>query len=347
MSARRQRWFKIVALGVPAAAGLSAIIAVAMARGMLEISLTHGVVQFRDPAKLMRAYNYEQSGHVVLYDEKLGWRNPPNLIGRSFEKPLRINARGLRDRDHPYAKPSGTQRILVLGDSYTWGFDVADSEVFSEILEENLRAGQPVEVINTGVSGWGTDQEYLFFMDEGVKYDPDLVVLAFYVLNDFNENTVSQQHGHNKPFFRDTALGLAGVPVPRSIEGVPQQTTSAGPVEITMAIIERLAQECREREIEFVLMVFGTMFRPGDALMLSYTQPFFDRLAEVPGLRFFNLDDRFIARGIQSKQLTAGNAGAHWNAYGHYQVARELGAYLSEHSLIPGLTRASGLGWDR
>ncbi len=342
MSARRQRWFKIAAIGVPMVAGLAAMIALAMDRGMLEVSLRHGIVQFRDPAKLMRAYNYEQSGHVVLYDERLGWRNPPNHIGRSFEKPLRINARGLRDRDHAYAKPSGSQRILVLGDSYTWGFDVADDEIFTKILEEKLRgASKSVEVINTGVSGWGTDQEYLFFMDEGLKYDPDLVVLAFYVLNDFNENTVSQQHGHNKPFFRDTALTLAGVPVPRSIEDVALQTTTAGPVEITMAIIQRLARECRERDIEFVLMVFGTMFRPGDSLMLSYTEPFFEQLARVPGLRFFNLDDRFIARGIQRQQLTAGNAGAHWNAYGHHMVAEELHAYLREHSLIPGVE------WDR
>jgi hypothetical protein len=173
-------------------------------------------------------------------------------------------------------------------------------------------------------------------MDEGLRYEPDIVVLAFYVLNDFNENTVSQQHGHNKPFFRDAELNLSGVPVPRSIEGVEAQTTSAGPVEITVAIIKRLERECRARDIDFVLMIFGTMFRPGDALMLSYTRPFFERLAEIPGLRYFNLDDRFIARGIQRKQLTVGNAGAHWNAYGHHMAAEELQAYLVEESLIPG-----------
>jgi hypothetical protein len=337
MTARRRRWFKVAAIGLPIAVGLAAMMAFAMARGMLEISLAHGIVQFRDPAKLMRSYNYEQSGHVVLYDEKLGWRNPPNFIGRSFENPLRINAQGLRDSDHAYAKPTGTQRIMLLGDSYTWGFDVAGDEIFTEVLEQNLaRAGRNVEVINTGVSGWGTDQEYLFFLDEGLKYDPNLVVLAFYVLNDFNENTVSQQHGHNKPFFIDAELTLAGVPVPKSIEGVELRTTSLGPVEITLAIIERLARDCREREIDFVLMVFGTMFRPNDPLMLSYTEPFFDRLAEIPDLRHFNLDDRFIARGIRSRQLTAGNAGAHWNAYGHHVAAEELEAYLHEHSLIPG-----------
>ena len=169
MPASHERWFKVVAVALPMAVGLAAMVAFAIARGMLEVSLVHGIVQFRDPANLMRSYNYEKSGHVVLYDERLGWRNPPNLIGRSFENPLRINALGLRDGDHPYANSSGNQRILVLGDSYAWGFDVADDEIFTEVLEDSLqRVGAPVEVINTGVSGWGTDQEYLFFLDEGL-----------------------------------------------------------------------------------------------------------------------------------------------------------------------------------
>jgi hypothetical protein len=134
----RQRGFRILAVGVPTLLGVALLVGVAMSRGMLEIHLAEGVVQFRDPSKMMYAFNYEASGHVVLYDEKLGWRNPPNLIGRTFEHPLRINANGLRGRAHGFAKPSGTERVLVLGDSYTWGFDVGDGEVFSEILEQRL-----------------------------------------------------------------------------------------------------------------------------------------------------------------------------------------------------------------
>lgn len=48
-----------------------------------------------------------------------------------------------------------------------------------------------------------------------------------------------------------------------------------------------------------------------------------------------NLDDRFVARGIGRKQLTVGNAGPHWNAYGHHLAAEELEAYLVEESLVP------------
>ncbi|MFT5441610.1 MAG: lysophospholipase L1-like esterase [Myxococcota bacterium] len=331
----RQRLFRLLAFGVPAALGVAILLVVATSRGMLEMNLEHGTLELRDPAKLMYALNHDESGHVVLYDETLGWRNPPNHKGRTFGNPLWINAKGLRGRDRPYAKPVDTRRILVLGDSYTWGFDVGDDEVFTEVLEDRL-AEEPrkTEVINTGVSGWGTDQEYLFFIEEGVRYQPDVVVLAFYVLNDFNENTVSQQHGHYKPYFRDTNLTLAGVPVPKATETVEPEMTGTGAIEITVALIEGIKAECDKRDIEFVVMVFGTIFRPFDKQMLSYTEPFFEALAHVPGLQYFNLDDRFVARKIGRKQLVAGNRGAHWNAYGHSMAAEELHGYLREQGLV-------------
>ena len=337
MESKRPFWFRVVAIGVPTLVGLATLVALAISNGMLEVHLAEGIVEFRDPAKFMRAHNYEESGHVLLHDETLGWRNPPNYIGRTYDKPLRINSQGLRDREYDFEKPDGTTRILVLGDSYTWGFDVANDDIYTEVLERTFgEEGKRVEVINAGANGWGTDQEYLFFRDEGVRYEPDIVVLAFYVLNDFNENTVSQQHGHNKPYFRDTALTLGGVPVPKSMEGVAQETTTAGAIEITVAIIEALQSECRKHDMDFVVMIFGTIFRPGDKLMLSYTDPFFEQLAQVPGLRYFNLDDRFKARGISRRQLTAGNAGAHWNAFGHNAAAQELHAYLREQALVAG-----------
>jgi hypothetical protein len=102
--------------------------------------------------------------------------------------------------------------------------------------------------------------------------------------------------------------------------------TRAGSIEITVAIIKALQAECLERGIEFVVMIFGTIFRPADELMRSYTDPFFEQLAGVPGLRYFDLDGRFKARGISRRQLSAGNAGAHWNAYGHNAAAEELHA---------------------
>jgi len=100
-----------------------------------------------------------------------------------------INGRGMRaDRDIPYQKRSGLQRILSLGDSYTIGYEVDADATFSMVLEQVLRrAGYDVEVLNAGVSGFSTAEEYLYLERELFRYDPDVVVLSF-VGNDFVDN---------------------------------------------------------------------------------------------------------------------------------------------------------------
>ncbi|CAG4882918.1 conserved protein of unknown function [Georgfuchsia toluolica] len=99
------------------------------------------------------------------------------------------NNRGFRDtRDFAYGKPANTRRIMVLGDSHTQGYEVGQDATFSAVLERYLRHGNlPTEVINSGVSGFSTAEELVFLENEGVKYQPDVVVLGFYA-NDFEDN---------------------------------------------------------------------------------------------------------------------------------------------------------------
>lgn len=99
------------------------------------------------------------------------------------------NSRGLRDsREFPYAKPSGTLRVLALGDSHTQGYEVRQSATFVAVLERYLRhRGVRAEVLNAGVSGFSTAEELAYLENEGHRYQPDVVVLGFYA-NDFEDN---------------------------------------------------------------------------------------------------------------------------------------------------------------
>ena len=115
-------------------------------------------------------------------------------------------------------------------------------------------------VINSGVSGWGTDQEYLFLKREGFKYSPDVVVLAFLIVNDIRNNSVSIQYGMHKPVFLDRELNLANVPVPRPFSQRKEIRSKEDPLEITIAIIERMNDECRKRNCRLIVMKFG-LFR--------------------------------------------------------------------------------------
>lgn len=102
---------------------------------------------------------------------------------------FRINGQGMRaDRDFPVEKPPGVLRIVSLGDSFTAGYEVEAEETFSSVLEGALRArGLPVEVLNTGVSGFSTAEAYLYLERELWRYQPDLVLVSFYV-NDLVDN---------------------------------------------------------------------------------------------------------------------------------------------------------------
>ncbi|HET9888595.1 MAG TPA: hypothetical protein VFR10_13895, partial [bacterium] len=101
----------------------------------------------------------------------------------------RINSKGLRDRNFDYEKPPGTFRILALGDSFTEAFQFDVEKTWTKLLEAQLnRDGIHAEVINCGRSGMGTTTEWLFFQNEGKKYEPDLVLLLF-IPNDFQDNS--------------------------------------------------------------------------------------------------------------------------------------------------------------
>jgi hypothetical protein len=116
-----------------------------------------------------------------------GWQATPE-----YRVWITINQQGLRDSEHSYEKPTGSYRILLLGDSFVEGLQVPLEDTFGKQLEAALNAssrdGTRYEVINGGVSRFGTDNELLFYQFEGRRYQPDLVLLLFYH-NDVTDNT--------------------------------------------------------------------------------------------------------------------------------------------------------------
>jgi lysophospholipase L1-like esterase len=95
------------------------------------------------------------------------------------------NRLGFRDRDHDEIKPTGTYRVIVLGDSIADGIFIPEyKDTFPAIIEASLReAGHAVEIINMSVSGYNTSQEVEILKEKGLQFQPDLVLVA-YCLND-------------------------------------------------------------------------------------------------------------------------------------------------------------------
>jgi len=198
----------------------AAAVAIALAAGLL---LAEVAVRAWNPVEIHQVRGLNAS--FAEHDELLGWRLKPNaserFVREDFDVLVSNNSLGFRDREYAVEKPRGARRIAILGDSMTWGLGVANDSCYSEVLERALAAepaasgGAPVEVLNFGAAGYGTDQEYLLLRDRVVRFEPDLVVIA-YNANDVLNNSASAQHGYHKPYFKPAggAIALAGVPVP-------------------------------------------------------------------------------------------------------------------------------------
>jgi len=124
----------------------------------------------------------------------LGWALKPDA-SYLYEMPegtmsVTYSTQGWRDLEHAVKKPDGVFRILVLGDSFMEANSVELNDAFHRRVEELARAaGSNTEVINMGVAGYGTLQEYLVYRDIGQLYEPDLVLLGFYLGNDLANNS--------------------------------------------------------------------------------------------------------------------------------------------------------------
>ena len=125
--------------------------------------------------------------HVPNFD---GWIRNPEFIAR-----MKTNSLGLRDDEVVLPKPSGTFRILVLGDSFVQASQVSVGQPFTEVLERALNASPPApgrperyDVVNAGVGGWGPAEEYLWLKNEGLRLQPDLVILQLYLGNDVSDS---------------------------------------------------------------------------------------------------------------------------------------------------------------
>jgi hypothetical protein len=129
-------------------------------------------------------------------DSLVGWSGRPGAQGVNLDEgsaEVRISSAGVRDREHSIVKPADVWRVAVLGDSYTDALQVAEDKRFTSVIERLLTecdagGGRRVEVLNFGVAGFGTAQEYLLLRDRVLRYAPDVVVLAFLPGNDITDN---------------------------------------------------------------------------------------------------------------------------------------------------------------
>jgi len=258
-------------------------------------------------------------------DADLGWKLRPGTHAWGGV-PVHINDKGLRGPERSYAKPAGMRRILFLGDSVTFGFRMREyEETFPHAVERlwNERHGVEVQTINAGVDGYSPWQEYRYLHTEGLRYQPDLLVVGF-VLNDVTEKLNLHRFGGwsegyqlsrsaaswrewladrtaigfflqraamQLQFGEDAASGAKAAEIMR-IEALveqPDHPEIRRAWEITVANLGKIFQLAGEHQIPVLLVTFPYTFQLDESEAKGGPQRILDRVAQQHGIAHLDL----------------------------------------------------------
>jgi lysophospholipase L1-like esterase len=231
------------------------------------------------------------------------------------EVAYRVNSEGLRGPEVTVQKPEGVRRVALLGDSIAFGYWVADEDGLARQLESMLNdvggGGPHVEVLNFGVPGYNLDQEIETLRSRVLRFDPDVVVLAF-CLNDL-EGIFSYELGlvQDRATRRQSLLG-------RLREGVLSRSYVFAWIEYRLAEVE-----ARRRFV---------------AVRNPLSGPLYEERVEgqKEGLRAkFNVVRAILApRGIEGVVAVFPSFTGAWDSYPHASLHRVVTEAAGEAGLI-------------
>ena len=166
---------------------LLVVVSAGLTLGVLELTLRVGAERYRCNDRL--GWTYRPGARVLVFNR-----------AREFVHFVRFNRSGMRDREHPLAPEARAFRMVLLGDSFAAGLQVSADETFARLLEVELQAdakeGQTIEVWNAAVDGFGTAQALNLFEDRIAPYEPSVVFLGLFLMNDLSDN-VFEAGGYN------------------------------------------------------------------------------------------------------------------------------------------------------
>jgi hypothetical protein len=290
----------------------------------------------------LRAANFRELREGVTerslsysYDAELGWFPVPGSSARVTNArtvSAHHNSMGLRDVEFTR---DATPTIMFLGDSFVWGLDAEAGERFTELLKPRIPGRK---ILAAGVSGFGTDQEYLMLKKLWPQVEPAVVVLIVCTDNDRSDNSTNIRYeDYQKPYFSagpDGALVLRGQPVPRSrLQAIKEDFW------VHNVFLVRLAHAVYMKLSHPVLFVPDPTERLIDMIR---------EFVESKGAKFLvglQWTDAALVRHLQEKRIPfvtfdgadaypGASVGRHWTPEGHKLVAERLLVFLRENGAI-------------
>jgi hypothetical protein len=285
------------------------------------------------------------------FDTSRGWGTRANIRNKQvFDgKILNTNAEGFRGaRDFPLQKDSSKTRILLLGDSFTFGENVSDDETYADVMQ---RALPKAEVLNAGVHGYAHDQ-MLVMLHQQLRFHPDIVMLG-YLSADLPRNLLAFRD-YAKPSYtlEDGKLKLHGIPVPPPEATLHLDWARPRIIDLLAAIRFRLekppAQQARAETLSAAILadmarvadsahaVPVFVYLPESKELVAHTdsthhEKYFRQVCRSIGkVRCFSVAPAFqaqIAKGVVFKS-------GHWDPAGHRVAGEEIARMLVDSGLV-------------
>ncbi len=238
--------------------------------------------------------------------------------------PWSTNRRGMRDREYSQAKPPGTFRIALVGDSIAAGWGVGDTEVFEARIEAALNSagGPAVEVLNFAVPGHGPGQRWTHFEKVGWAFAPDAVVFEATPADlGWDERRLRvllpRGVGFDAPVYRDALAAAQATP------GLDAARYKARLKPHRRALLENVyrvaAAECRARSVASVWVLIPRVGKPVDPTERREMAA----LARAAGFDTV-VDACDVYDGVDPRDLAVAPHDFHPNADGHARLARAL-----------------------
>ncbi len=296
----------------------------------------------------------------AVYDPIVGWRTVPNMNLNG----VRTNSAGMRS-PHEFSEEwtRGRRRLLLVGDSYTFGSFVEDEISYHQVLGRDHLPDW--EILNLGVAGYGPDQALLLYEQVGRRYRPDVAVFGFYDRGFFR--LFQRFRSYAKPRLvldENQALRLEGTPV-ISPEELYEQYRSGerriggwGHSYFVGGLLRNLFQALRDRPIDAedvrwklmaqvlrrfqrvaiadgsvpFLLIFPDRPERCDGCVNEQVGRLAEAEAEALGMPVLSLREPFLAHQGESLFRPKGQGG-HLSATGHALVARRLYQALADAGL--------------
>lgn len=263
-------------------------------------------------------HNSVDASSLYAYDKTLGWNLKPNT--KLKDKGISINSKGLRGlKEYPYNKPFGRKRIAVIGDSFVFGAEHNDNEIFPYLIDKML---PNIDVLNLGVGGYGHDQILLKLKKEGIRYAPDIVILFFAACNIDRNIVTFRDYAKPRYILKEGKLVLKNVPVATPEEVIRKEIFKipfGGPLAISSFLIKKRLGLIDDEKIKLTRALLKEMKNLCEKINSKFIIAY---LINEKGYILKTTEKEMTLLPVNISDLR--DLEGHWTNAGHKLVAKEI-----------------------